>query len=213
MKIKLIAILLVSSTFISGCFERGKFEYVTTIDQTFKYTLDKSGEFSESSTLTSNEIARKVLDLDLADDFIIKEVNIKKVGMKFNFGSGSTADAIQYRVFVGNASGRDPFLSADGSQSHIPTDFFGQIGVEFAVTQFLNNKGAGTVKRVLSEVLVGNSEVYGVNNGKSYRMDLEGIVPNGKRLVGTIDLILDVDVTYETCEEVPIGFAEEECIF
>lgn len=211
MRIKLIAIILLSSTFLSGCFERGKFEYVTTIDQSFPFTINKSGEFNESSSIRGNEIIRQILDLDLADDFIIKRVDIKGVKIGVTLNPASKANNLDYRVFVNNGTtlGRTIFLSEAGEA---PVNRVVVGALTWAVDKWLNSTGAEKVKAFLTDVLVGRSDIDGYSNDRVYTMEMNGTTYGGA-FIADLDLNLEIDVTYETCEEVPIGFAEEECIF
>lgn len=211
MKIKLIAILLFSSTFLSGCFERGKFTYVTTLEQTFPFTFSKSGEFNEVSQIKGNDIVRKILDLDLADDFIIKRVDIKSVRLGVKLNPGNTAKELDYRISVddGKTGSRTVFLS-EGGDTYISQGLATILSP--VVDRWLNTEGAQKVKAFLTDILVGRSDIDGYTNDKVYNMEMNGNARGGA-FIADVDLKLDIDITYETCEEVPIGFAEEECIF
>ncbi|UBM59679.1 hypothetical protein LAG90_03320 [Marinilongibacter aquaticus] len=207
MKTTVASICAVLTFFLTSCFEKGKFHYVKSINQSFRFELNKSGSFNDVAFLDAQQIADQLLDLDNVDNYEIEEVEVSGVKMKFNLGNGNTANSLNYRVYAADESETSTFISNEGETS-IPQGFLAQLAIETIVNKYLNTKGVALVKKHVTRLLKGaNSDNA---TAKGMFVEIEGNVPSGQ-LVANISIDVAIDITYNTCEDVPMGMASEAC--
>jgi hypothetical protein len=184
MKKYYLFILVAPFLFAFGC-EKRTFEFVATIGTNENYLVDQSGHFTESSTITRDEVLER---LDIPDEAEITAVNIESAAVEIIVLDDNAATAV-------NLSGVVKLGSSN-------PDLFKNYPVPFQLAEYAINAlisaGVDGIENKLENYLMG-SDI------DPFEIELTGdsSPTAGNRIHVQILLKIKGSVKYNECMEVP----------
>lgn len=194
---KLIAcLLLLALPLLSGC-EQRLFHFLITIDQTPTFPIDQAGAFSQTVTITEQDVLRA---LNVPENGTITGVDIESLSMRVVVKNGNEARAINVSgAVIENGQVRPIF---NNKTQTIPLV---GVNVPFAGLNALIEDGVASLRRKI------NGYVRRIDNS-TFTIRLNGTtVPDNSRALLDINLKIKATIKYDECLDVPLGEGGEDC--
>jgi len=196
MKKTIACLLLLAMPLLSGC-EQRLFHFLITIDQTPTFPIDQTGPFSQTVTITEQDVLRA---LNVPENATITGVDIESLSLRVVVKAGNQARAInvngaviengQVKPLFNNKTETIPLVGVN-----VP--FVGLNALIEDGVASLRNKINGYVKRI---------------DSSTFTIRLNGTtVQATERALLDINLKIKATIKYDECLEVPLGEGGEDC--
>lgn len=183
---KLIPLLLIAFVIATGC-ENKKFEFDPAIKVNKTYEVQKTGAFSETQTISHDEI----LDLlDIPEEATIESVKIEGVSIWFDVLEGNQAESITLSGVVTETGVGDVLLFQNES-----------FDLDYASVKFINGVlSLGGTEKIRSKL----EKYLQMNDTNPFKIVLNGDTDPASQVLNiNIHLAISGSVKYVTCESVP----------
>jgi len=201
-KLLIPCILLICLPLFSSC-EKRILSFPATFSRTEIFTLDEAGgAFSESSTITADDIRNA---LDLPDDADITSVNIEALSASVELLEANEASTITVSGSIDEIGGSQDFMFQNYV---IPLDGIIGLNTPFIGVNPLIAAGISKLKTKIESFLLG------LGSQQSFDVAVSGTSsPGGARVAVQLYLKIQMSMEYKICVDVAKDFVEggEKC--
>lgn len=189
--------LLVLSLF--SCTDSIKYSRTVGGEFTMPFTVDNTGTFTKFGSISSYQILEAFGDdvNPLIADVTIDAINVRSGKVKLNVANDNTASSVNLSVSLKNGSK----VLVNARDYYLPVDTY---ITQYIVNEALDKAGVQTLNKDLTDNMK-QLNAYGVD------FTLEGVVPEGKQLKGTVTIVVNVSLSYTVCETLPYGMGDTQC--